>query len=161
MRFANRDIHGQDARIGCKRGLNGHLCSAFNHLTLRLYQGQPHRINHGNIVHRVGQLVTGPCRREVAGQLHLQKEFLRIDGDEEDNLISTLILTAQTLTEDVIRQKLSEFEEVPEPIHQAMLILVGTLYEERQISKEKSGVDIKETLDLVRRMLFAYRRTMF
>ena len=85
----------------------------------------------------------------------------RIDGDEEDNLISTLILTAQTLTEDVIRQKLSEFKEVPEPIHQAMLILVGTLYEERQISKEKSGVDIKETLDLVRRMLFAYRRTMF
>ena len=94
-------------------------------------------------------------------ELKETKEFLRIDGDEEDNLISTLILTAQTLTEDVIRQKLSEFEEVPEPIHQAMLILVGTLYEERQISKEKSGVDIKETLDLVRRMLFAYRRTLF
>lgn len=94
-------------------------------------------------------------------ELKETKEFLRIDGDEEDNLISTLIVTAQVLTEDVIRQKLSDYDEVPEPIHQAMLILVGTLYEERQISKDKSGVDIKETLDLVRRMLFAYRRTMF
>lgn len=42
-----------------------------------------------------------------------------------------------------------------------MLIVVGTLYENRQAAKDKSGVDIKETLDLVRRMLFAYRREAF
>lgn len=89
------------------------------------------------------------------------KDFLRVDGDEEDNLISSLIITAQLLTEDIIRRPLSEYEETPEPIHQAMLILVGTLYEERQISKDKSGVDINETLDLVRKMLFAYRRSKF
>ena len=41
-------------------------------------------------------------------ELKETKEFLRIDGDEEDNLISTLIVTAQVLTEDVIRQKLSD-----------------------------------------------------
>lgn len=89
------------------------------------------------------------------------KDFLRVDGDEEDNFISSLIITAQVLTEDIIRRPLSEYEETPEPIHQAMLILVGTLYEERQISKDKSGVDINETLDLVRKMLFAYRRSKF
>lgn len=89
------------------------------------------------------------------------KDFLRVDVDEEDNLISSLIITAQVLTEDIIRRPLSEYEETPEPIHQAMLILVGTLYEERQISKDKSGVDINETLDLVRKMLFAYRRAKF
>lgn len=89
------------------------------------------------------------------------KDFLRVDGDEEDNLISSLIITAQTLTEDIIRRPLAEYEETLEPIHQAMLILVGTLYEERQISKDKSGVDINETLDLVRKMLFAYRRSKF
>lgn len=89
------------------------------------------------------------------------KDFLRVDGDEEDNLISSLIITAQLLTEDIIRRPLSEYEETPEPIHQAMLILVGTLYEERQISKDKSGVDINETLDLIRKMLFAYRRSKF
>lgn len=89
------------------------------------------------------------------------KDFLRIDGDDEDALISSLIVTAKTLTEDVLRRPLTEYEEIPEPIHQAMLILVGTLYEERQISKDKAGVDIGETLDLVRRMLFAYRRSRF
>ena len=89
------------------------------------------------------------------------KEFLRVDGDEEDALISSLIITAQVLTEDVLRRPLSEFDKLPDPIKQAMLIIVGTLYEERQVSKDKAGVDIKETLDLVRQMLFGYRRSKF
>ena len=95
--------------------------------------------------------------------LNLQetKEFLRVDGDDEDTLISSLIITAKALVEEVIRSKLEDFSEVPEPIKQAMLIVISTLYEERQISKDKSGVDIGETLDLVRKMLFAYRRAQF
>lgn len=94
-------------------------------------------------------------------ELKETKEFLRVDGHEEDMLISSLIVTAQELVEQVIRKNLDEFEEVPETIRQAMLILVGTLYEERQISKRKDGIDIAETLDLVRRMLFAYRGEKF
>lgn len=89
------------------------------------------------------------------------KDFLRLDGDDEDALVSSLIVTAKELVEDTLRRKLTEFEEIPETVHQAMLIVVGTLYEERQVAKDKSGVDIKETLDLVRRMLFAYRREAF
>lgn len=89
------------------------------------------------------------------------KDFLRLDGDDEDALVSSLIITAKELTEEVLRRKLTEFKEIPETVHQAMLIVVGTLYEERQVAKDKSGVDIKETLDLVRRMLFAYRREAF
>lgn len=89
------------------------------------------------------------------------KDFLRLDGDDEDALVSSLIVTAKELTEGVLRRKLTEFMEVPETVHQAMLIVVATLYEERQVAKDKSGVDIKETLDLVRRMLFAYRREVF
>lgn len=89
------------------------------------------------------------------------KAFLRLDGDDEDTLVSSLMLTAKELTEEVLRRKLTEFEELPETIRQAMLIVVATLYEERQVAKDKSGVDIKETLDLVRRMLFAYRREAF
>ena len=84
-----------------------------------------------------------------------------MDGDDEDALVSSLIVTAKELTEGVLRRKLTEFMEVPETVHQAMLIVVATLYEERQVAKDKSGVDIKETLDLVRRMLFAYRREVF
>lgn len=89
------------------------------------------------------------------------KEFLRVDGDAEDILISSLIVTAKELVENVLRKKLDEFEQVPETVRQAMLIIVGTLYEERQITKNKEGLDIKETLDLVRRMLFAYRQERF
>lgn len=74
---------------------------------------------------------------------------------------SSVTLTAKELVEETLRYKLTEFEEIPETVHQAMLIVVGTLYEERQIAKDKSGVDIKETLDLVRRMLFAYRKEAF
>lgn len=89
------------------------------------------------------------------------KDFLRLDGDDEDALVSSLIVTAKELVEDTLRYKITEFEEIPETVHQAMLIVVGTLYEERQIAKDKSGVDIKETLDLVRRMLFSYRKEAF
>ena len=89
------------------------------------------------------------------------KEFLRVDGDEEDRLISSLIVTAKELTEEVLRRLLSDFDEVPDTVHQAMLIVAATLYEERQVAKDKSGVDINETLDLVRRMMFAYRKEAF
>lgn len=90
------------------------------------------------------------------------KTFLRVDGDEEDGLIAGLILTARELVEETLRRKLSEFEEVPESVHQAMLIVVATLYEARQVSKNgKEGVGITDVLDLVRKMLFAYRREKF
>ena len=87
------------------------------------------------------------------------KEFLRVDGDDEENLIASLIVAE--LTEDVLRRPLAELEPLPETVRQAMLIVVATLYEERQISKDKTGIDISETLDLVRRMLFAYRKERF
>lgn len=89
------------------------------------------------------------------------KEFLRVDGDDEENLIASLIVAARELTEDVLRRQLAEIEPLPETVRQAMLIVVATLYEERQISKDKTGIDISETLDLVRRMLFAYRKERF
>lgn len=89
------------------------------------------------------------------------KEFLRIDGNDEDALISSLIISAKELIEGVLRRKLSDFSIIPETVYQAMLIVTATLYEERQVAKDKSGVDMGETLDLVRRMLFAYRREAF
>lgn len=90
------------------------------------------------------------------------KNFLRVDSDEDDALILSLITTGKVLVEDIIRKPLTEFENIPEPINQAVLIIVGTLYEERQVSKsDKEGLSLKDTLDLVRRMLFAYRKDKF
>lgn len=91
------------------------------------------------------------------------KTFLRVDGneEEEESLIASLIVTAEMLVEDVLRRRLSDFRELPEPVRQATLILVGTLYEERQIAKGKEGISMTDTLDLIRRMLFAYRKEKF
>lgn len=90
------------------------------------------------------------------------KNFLRVDSDEDDALILSLIATGKVLVEEIIRKPLTEFENIPEPINQAVLIIVGTLYEERQVSKsDKEGLSLKDTLDLVRRMLFAYRQEKF
>ena len=90
------------------------------------------------------------------------KHFLRVDNDEDDALLSSLIKTAQVLTEDIIRCKLENYQVVPEPIKQAMLILIATLYEDRQVkSDQKSGLSLGVTLDTVRKMLFSYRKDSF
>ena len=90
------------------------------------------------------------------------KNFLRVDDEEDDALITSLIITAKVLIEDIIRDTIDTYDNVPEPIKQAALILVGTLDEERQVSKnDKEGLSLKDTLDLVRRMLFAYRKDKF
>ena len=90
------------------------------------------------------------------------KDFLRVDDDSEDALIASLITTAKVLTEDILREELDLESDLPEPITQAMLIIVATLFEERQVSKDKKdGLSIEETLDTVRRMLFSYRKECF
>lgn len=90
------------------------------------------------------------------------KDFLRIDGDESDKLLVSLSFTARDLVEGTLRKKLDEFERVPETVRQAMLIVIATLYEERQVSKSgKEGIGMTDVLELVRLMLFAYREEKF
>ena len=90
------------------------------------------------------------------------KNFLRVDDEEDDALITSLIITSKVLIEDIIRDTIDTYDNVPEPIKQAALIIIGTLYEERQVSKsDKEGFTLKDTLDIVRRMLFAYRKDKF
>ncbi len=88
----------------------------------------------------------------MAVTLEEVKLYLRIDGDEEDTLITLFLTTAQELCEGILRFPLSEFEELPETVKQAILYAVATMYEKRE------GADIKETLDVLKRFLFAYRR---
>ena len=90
------------------------------------------------------------------------KHYLRVDNDEDDALISSLIITSRILTEEIIRCNLDEFEMLPDLIKQAMLIIIGTLYEERQVEKnDKEGLALDATLDLVKKMLFMYRKEKF
>lgn len=94
--------------------------------------------------------------------LNETKHYLRVDNDEDDALISSLIITSRILTEEIIRCNLDELEMLPDLIKQAMLIIIGTLYEERQVEKnDKEGLALDETLDLVKKMLFMYRKEKF
>ena len=80
------------------------------------------------------------------------KLYLRVDGEEEDELIASFLLTAKELCEGVLRYSLEDFEELPETVKQALLYAVAALYEQRE------GAQIKDTLDVLKRLLFAYRK---
>lgn len=57
------------------------------------------------------------------------KEYLRIDGEEEDTLLASLISVAKSHCEDYLQTALSN--ELPLPVKQAILILVVHFYEQR------------------------------
>ncbi|MFI3167132.1 MAG: head-tail connector protein [Bacillota bacterium] len=88
-------------------------------------------------------------------ELRAVKEYLRVDGDEEDNFITSLIITAQGLVEGVVRAKFEDFEEEPEVMNQAVMFAVATMFENRQGGKD--GLNMAEMLDIIRRMTFAVR----
>lgn len=80
------------------------------------------------------------------------KLYLKVDGDEDDTLISDCINAAEELCEDILRFPLTEFAEVPDTVKQAVLYTIGNLYEQRET------LDMKAMIDLMKRLLFAYRK---
>lgn len=57
------------------------------------------------------------------------KTHLRIQHDEEDELISTLIAQAQAVAEDYCRTQFPD--AAPEPVRLAVLLMVSHYYENR------------------------------
>ena len=84
--------------------------------------------------------------------LEQAKLYLRVDGDEEDALIASLLETAGQLCEGVLRISLDEFEEIPKSVDQAVLFITANLYEHRE------NLDMKVVEDVVKRLLSPYRR---
>lgn len=80
------------------------------------------------------------------------KLYLKIDGDEDDTLITDLIYATEELCQDILRFPLTEFAEVPETVKQALLYAIGNIYELRE------AVDMKALIEVMTRLLFAYRR---
>lgn len=80
------------------------------------------------------------------------KLYLRVDGDEENTLITNFIITAEEICEGVLRYPISEFTTVPETVKQAILYASANMYEKRE------AVDMKEVLNVVTRLLFSYRK---
>lgn len=79
------------------------------------------------------------------------KNYLRVDGCEDDKLISDLLLTAKKLCMDVGRMNEDKFERNEDTTRTAMLFTVSYLYENRNTADFH-----KLTLSL-RSILFAQR----
>ena len=94
-------------------------------------------------------------------ELEEVKLYLRVDGDEEDTLITNFILTAEEICEDILRYPLSEFEEAPKTVIQAILYAVANMYEKREgtyyYQKNESG-SISETIKVMKLILGNLRR---
>lgn len=92
-------------------------------------------------------------------ELEYVKNYLRVDSDADNDLIASILKSASNLVEDIMRRKLEDFEEVPEVVNNAILLLVATMYENRQVGKEQLLID--SALNIVRSMLFSYREEKY
>lgn len=80
------------------------------------------------------------------------KQYLRIDGDEEDALITSFITTAEELCENILRYPLNDLTVVPEAVKQSVLYAAAQFFEQRE------NADIKAVVEIMTRLLFAYRQ---
>ena len=80
------------------------------------------------------------------------KTYLRVDGDEEDMLITSFIIAAEEMCEGILRYSLDELTGVPETVKQAIFYIVGQLYENRE------QVPIDEILEVIKCLLFNFRK---
>lgn len=79
------------------------------------------------------------------------KLYLKVDGEEDNALITSLITAAEEMCQGILRMPLSNFTVMPETVKQAILYAISNLYEQRD------AADIKTILGVMTRMLFAYR----
>ena len=80
------------------------------------------------------------------------KKWIRVDTDDENALIENFITAAEDIVGGVLRFPLSEFEEVPEAVKQAVFFTTSRFYEERE------SLDIVSLMNTLRGMLFVYRK---
>ncbi|MCM1226017.1 MAG: head-tail connector protein [Clostridium sp.] len=79
------------------------------------------------------------------------KNYLRVDGDEDDKLISELLTTAKRLCMNVGRMSEEQFERSEDTTRTAMLFTVSYLYENRNTA------DFHKLTLTLRSLLFAQR----
>lgn len=79
------------------------------------------------------------------------KQYLRIDFEDDDTLLLSLISTAKQLIMDVGRMDEERFSENEDVVRTAMLYTVSYLYENRNTA------DFSKLTLILRAMLFAQR----
>lgn len=74
--------------------------------------------------------------------IYIVKEYLRIDFDEDDDLIVTMLAAAKGFIQSYLNKKFSDFPDVPDEFTIACLALVAHWYERREIQPEKSAKEL-------------------
>jgi len=70
------------------------------------------------------------------------KNYLRIDGPEDDILIELMLTSAKSFIENYLNQKFVEMVEVPSEFTIACLALISHWYEKRAVSNDKASKEI-------------------
>lgn len=84
------------------------------------------------------------------------KDYLRIDTDDEDNLVASLVSHAEVLAKDVSRvESNEEFEALGHTARQAVLYGTAYLYEHRE------DADYHQLTLMLRALLFGVRKEAF
>ncbi len=79
------------------------------------------------------------------------KDYMRVDGDEEDALITSFVISAEDRVEAYLRYPLTKFgADVPDVVKQAIFYIVGKFYEEREVV----DIDVR----VLRWLLDGYRK---
>ena len=80
------------------------------------------------------------------------KLYLRLDGTEEDAFIQTLLETAESLCQDIVR---TDFDEMPEIVKVGIRYAVTYLYENRE------KADFDELTRMLKFLLYSVRKEEF
>ena len=80
------------------------------------------------------------------------KTYLKIEGTEDDAMLLDAISAANELTLNILRCEEADFTEIPKSVKQAAMFCIASLYENRE------GSNLKTVLDIMKGMLFAYRK---
>ena len=87
--------------------------------------------------------------------LEAAKSYLRVDSSDDDELISGLIVSAETLVREVTRLNDEELLPYKEIVEIAELFTIAYLYEHRE------EADHKNLTETVKYLLFPIRKEVF
>lgn len=76
--------------------------------------------------------------------LEMVKDYLRIDHEDDDIMLTTMLFAAKSFIQSYLNQKFSDFKELPDEFTIACLALVSHWYEKREIQGNKDdGKEMK------------------
>lgn len=83
------------------------------------------------------------------------KEYLRVDTDDENSLIETLINAAEQLCCDIARLDIEEYESAGEVAKVAVLYTLGSFYQNREDNDHKElKLRLRSLLEGIRKAAF-------